>query len=52
MQDVHGEQLSKEDLREEMQSTKSVDDIKPNLELNSEMVKRYHKVILLFGLTN
>ena len=35
MQDVHSEQLFKEDLREEIQSTKRVDNIEPNLELNS-----------------
>ena len=52
MQDVHGEQLSKEKLREEMQSTKRVDNIQPNLELNSELVRRYHKVRILFDSMN
>ena len=46
---MHGEQLSKEELREEMQSVKRLDDIDSNLELNLELIRRFHKVRIYFG---
>ena len=46
---MHGEQLSKEELREEMQSLKRLDDIDPYIELNSELIRRFHKVRIYFG---
>ena len=50
-QDVHGKQLSKEELREKMQLAKRLDNIDPNLEFNSELIRMYHKVGTLFGTT-
>ena len=41
-QDTHGDQLSKEELREEMQSAKRLDDVDPNLELNPELITKFH----------
>ena len=40
--DTHGDQLSKEELREEMQSAKRLDDVDPNLELNPELITKFH----------
>ena len=44
LQDTHGDQLSKEELREEMQLAKRLDDVDSNLELNPELITKFHKV--------
>ena len=44
LQDTHGDQLTKEELREEMQSAKRLYDVDPNLELKPELITKFHKV--------
>ena len=43
-QDLCGAQLSKQDLREELKLVKRVNDIKPNMKLNPELITNFHKV--------
>ena len=42
---MHRKQPSKEELKEEMQSVKRLDDKYPNMKLNSELIRRYHTVL-------
>ena len=41
---LNTDKLSKEELMEEMQSAKRLDDVDPNLELNPKVITKFHKV--------
>ena len=39
-----GQQLTKRELREEMKSAGRLDNVNPNMELNTALVDKFHKV--------